>query len=232
MYTKDFNKPAIIYNDKEYSYGEFLRNIQNFSGLLNINQGDRVAIFSENRPEWIFGFFAVWNSRGINVPIDFLSTPEEVAFIINDCRPAYIFTSSGNLESLKTALASVDYGPEVIVFDDVRVKGDVPAGNMEPADSDAVAVIIYTSGTTGSPKGVMLTYENLYSNVECITVKEGLIALTDRVIAILPFHHAFPLQGTILMPFYIGSTVVLPAAISSDEIIKTLQKYKITFMLG
>ncbi|MDP4173255.1 MAG: AMP-binding protein [Bacteroidota bacterium] len=232
MFTQDFNKTAIIYNDKSFSYADFLSEIQSFSSLLNISQGQRVALFAENRPEWIFSFFATWNSGGINVPIDFLSTAEEVNFIFNDCKPACVFTSKNNLPVLQKALETLDYSPKIIVFEDIKTTelSSVQA-KLQVNDKDDIGVIIYTSGTTGSPKGVMLSFDNLYSNVECITGL-GIIGFDDRVIAILPFHHAFPLQGTILMPLYIGGTVIIPNQISSDEIIKTLQKHKITILLG
>ncbi|MGE5680570.1 MAG: AMP-binding protein [Bacillota bacterium] len=231
MFTKDFNKPAIIYNDITYSYKDFLKGIQDYSSIISISANERVAIFSENRPEWIFAFYGTWNSGGISVPIDFMSTAEEVSFILNDCRPAYIFTSANNLPVLEKAMQTVSYSPEIVVFDKINKLNGTKPLKLEAENKDDIAVIIYTSGTTGSPKGVMLSFDNLYSNVECITGVD-IVSFNDRVIAILPFHHAFPLQGTILMPFYAGSTVILPAQISSDEIIKTLQKYKITFMLG
>ncbi|MGE5439921.1 MAG: AMP-binding protein, partial [Bacteroidota bacterium] len=81
MFTKDFQKTALIHNDKEISYEELLQNISRFSSVLNISPGERVAIFSENRPGWVYAFYAVWNRKGINVPIDFMSTSEEVAYI-------------------------------------------------------------------------------------------------------------------------------------------------------
>jgi len=226
MFLKDYNKTALIHNDENISYAGLLASVRKFAALLKIEKGDRVIIFSENRPEWVYSFFAIWNKKGITVPVDFLSTQSEVAYIINDCRPAVVFTSNNNLPMLNKALELVDYNPQIILYDKISLESE-EKDNLEPDDKDDIAVIIYTSGTTGDPKGVMLTYGNLYSNVECITSLD-VIGYNDRMIAILPFHHAFPLQGTILMPLYIGGTLVFLNQLSSEEILKTLQKHKIT----
>lgn len=231
MFTKDFQKTALIHNDAEISYKELLDNISRYSALLRNLPGERVAIFSENRTEWVYAFYAVWNRKGINVPIDFMSSSEEVAYIINDCKPSVVLTSTGNLPVLNKALEVSETNPEIIVFDNISLSDNSYPLQLEAENKDDVALIIYTSGTTASPKGVMLSYENLYSNVECITGK-NIIGYNDRLIALLPLHHAFPLQGTMLMPLYAGGTVVFLNQLSSDEIIKTLQKYKVTFILG
>lgn len=231
MFTQDFRKTALIHNDKEISYEELLQNVSRYSSLLSISPGERVAIFSENRPEWVFAFYAVWNRKGINVPIDFMSTSEEVAYILNDCRPSVVFSSKNLKPVIEKAIEECILKPQVIVFDEVSPKEESCQLDLQAENNDDVALIIYTSGTTGSPKGVMLSYGNLYSNVECITGK-NVIGHDDRLIALLPLHHAFPLQGTMLMPLYAGGTVIFLNQLSSDEIIKTLQKYKVTFILG
>ncbi|MCU7512542.1 MAG: AMP-binding protein [Ignavibacteria bacterium] len=231
MFTKDFQKTALIHNDKEISYEELLQNISRFSSVLNISPGERVAIFSENRPGWVYAFYAVWNRKGINVPIDFMSTSEEVAYIINDCKPSIVICSDGTRAVLEKAIEVSAVKPVIISFDEVSYEGSIYPLKLEADNDNDVALIIYTSGTTANPKGVMLSYRNLYSNVECITGL-NIIGYNDRLIALLPLHHAFPLQGTMLMPLYDGGTVIFLNQLSSDEILKTLQKYKVTFILG
>lgn len=231
MFTKDFQKTALIHNDNEISYGELLRNISRYSSILNVSPGDRVAIFSENRPEWVYCFYAVWNEKGINVPVDFMSTHEEVSYIINDCTPSTVFCSKSTHGVLEKAIEESRVKPEVIIFEEVSGLEDSSPLKLEAENKEDVALIIYTSGTTGSPKGVMLSFENIYSNVECITGR-NIIGHDDRLIALLPLHHAFPLQGTMLMPLYSGGTVIFLNQLSSDEILKTLQKHKVTFILG
>ena len=106
-----------------------------------------------------------------------------------------------------------------------------PVDQIEEADHDEVAVIIYTSGTTGKPKGVMLTYNNLLTSINGIRKLE-MITAEDRLLGILPFHHIFPLQGTIIAPLFTGSTSIMVKSLVAAEIMATMQKYKPTMFLG
>ena len=119
MFLKDFGKTALIFKEKEFSYKEVIENVKSFSSLFDISKGEKVAVFSENRPEWIYAFYSVWNNKGIVVIIDFMSSPEEVSYILNDCKPKYIFTSSGNEEKLNKALENVEYKPATIIFEKI-----------------------------------------------------------------------------------------------------------------
>lgn len=237
MFINNLNKTALINDGAEISYSELFDNIDRFSALLNISAGDKVAIYSENRAEWIYSFYAVWNRGGICIPVDFLSTPEEVAHILQDSSASVVFTSQKNLPQLNEAVALCSGQLNIIVYDDVILpeqpyKDSFSRFELTEKNRDNIAVLIYTSGTTGSPKGVMLSYDNLLSNIECIVDDAKIYQQDDKIIAILPLHHAFPLQGTMLMPFYAGGTVILLTQLSSDEIIKALQKYKVTMILG
>jgi len=230
MFLKKHESTAFIYKSKEISYSQLIRETKRLASLLEIKPGDKVSIFSENRPEWAFSFFSIWYRGGIAVPVDFMSNAEEVAYILNDCRPKAIFTSKDNENTLKEAVKLTDYSPEIIVFE------DIPAGNIEDIeevrrDKNDVAVILYTSGTTGKPKGVMLTYDNLYSNIEGI-VDVNIAGKEDKTIAILPFHHSYPLMVSLLIPVHLGATVVFLDKLSAEDILEKMQKYRISILIG
>ncbi len=229
MFIKDFKKTALKIGEREISYSELIENIKKYSSILNIKKGDRIAIFSENRPEWIYSFFAVWQSKGIAVPIDFMSTSDEVAYVLNDCKPIGVFCSEKNKDVLKEAVSKIDYNPEIFVFEEIEFK-DKKAEYFEP-DKDDVAVILYTSGTTGNPKGVMLTFDNLYSNIEGI-VKANVATKEDKTIAILPYHHSYPLTVSMLTAMYLGATISFITELSSEAILGTMKRDKITILVG
>ena len=86
-------------------------------------------------------------------------------------------------------------------------RSKVPTSFPEP-NPDETAVIIYTSGTTGSPKGVMLSYDNLLVNIEAVTTDVEIYKTEDQVMILLPLHHIFPLVGTMVAPLSVGATVV------------------------
>ncbi len=229
MFVKDFGKTALKIGEKEISYSQLIENIKKFSSALDLKKGDRVAIFSENRPEWIYSFFSIWQSRGIVVPIDFMSTADEVAYILNDSKPTTIFCSEKNKEVLLEATKKIDYQPEILVFEETDFE-EKETQDFEP-DKNDVAVIIYTSGTTGNPKGVMLTYDNLYSNIEGI-VKADVATKEDKTIAILPYHHSYPLTVSMLTAMYLGATISFITELSSEAILRTLKRDKITILVG
>jgi long-chain acyl-CoA synthetase len=100
------------------------------------------------------------------------------------------------------------------------------------SDPDSTAVIIYTSGTTGSPKGVMLSFRNLHSNLRSVSEDVPIYRADDRVLILLPLHHILPLQGTLIMPLSLGATVVFCPSLSADDITATLQAHEITLVIG
>ena len=100
----------------------------------------------------------------------------------------------------------------------------------DPNPNDT-AVIIYTSGTTGSPKGVMLSYDNLLVNIEAVTTDVNIYKSEDRVMILLPLHHIFPLVGTMVAPLSVGGTVVFSPSMASEDIMATLQ-HGITIIIG
>jgi long-chain acyl-CoA synthetase len=228
----DHNKTAIIWDDRQISYAELIKNIRLFEGLYHAEPGERIGIFSENSPEWIYAFFSAWGRRCIAIPLDAGLPAEDISFILEDCKPSVIFCSSQTRSVLERALSPIgSYSPHVIVFEGISFSESEPVDQIEEADHDEVAVIIYTSGTTGKPKGVMLTYNNLLTSINGIRKLE-MITAEDRLLGILPFHHIFPLQGTIIAPLFTGSTSIMVKSLVAAEIMATMQKYKPTMFLG
>jgi long-chain acyl-CoA synthetase len=112
-------KVAILTDTEKVSYGELKKNILNFSKLFDDISESRIAIFSENRLEWIYAFYSIWNNRNIPVPIDYMSGIDDVSFILNDCQPEVIFCSADRKEALKQSLKEISYEPRVIVFEEI-----------------------------------------------------------------------------------------------------------------
>ena len=226
---KDHGKTALIYRGEEISYRDLISKIDSMATLVDILPGDRVAIFSENRPEWIYAFFAVLKRGGIVVPIDFMSTPDELLYIIKDCEPKILFHSNITKDTLLKAMEREDIKIDTINFDSfLYPKPYEKSINVSKYDT---AVILYTSGTTGSPKGVMLTYKNIISNIEGID-DFNVASKEDKTLAILPFHHAYPLVTSMIYPLHIGATIVFLDKLSPEDIMEKLQKYGITILIG
>lgn len=181
---------------------------------LGVKAGDRVAIISENRPEWSLIDLAILSLRAINVPIYTTQAVEQIRFILEDSG-AKILCISGKkiLKHAERAIESVETLEKLIFFDDdalplnndramafssleergiaaEKVDSDAYENLLKQVTKDDLATIIYTSGTTGEPKGVMLTHECFTSNVTAIS--KGLpIKSNDRSLAVLPLSHIF-----------------------------------------
>lgn len=229
----DRNKAAIIYKDREYSYKELLTGIKYYSTLLDIKKDSKVVVYVENRPEIIQSFFSIWEKQGIAIVLDAGYTSEQLLYVFNDAEPEYIYVTNKNYKNAVAAKEMYGKSLEIINIDDIAVPKEFQPDNYElnVDNVEDTAVILYTSGTTGNPKGVMLSYKNLLSNVNAIKAI-NLVDETDRVLAILPYHHVFPLNINLLMTMYFGTLVVILDELSSEALRHALREYKISVIIG
>ncbi len=228
------NKTAITYGTDHISYGQLMGKIGQFAELYNLAPGDKVAIFMENRPAWIYSFYSVWKNKNIAVPVDYLATADEVAFILSDCKPGVIFTSSASEAVIREAVEKAAIQPKIILANQIeKINENINTdGSLPDVNVNDTAVIIYTSGTTGSPKGVMLSYDNLKANLEGVAERIKIYTAERRTLILLPLHHIFPLVGTMLAPLYARGSVSISPSMASPDIIKTLQDNKINILIG
>jgi long-chain acyl-CoA synthetase len=146
-----------------------------------ISKGDRVAILSENRPEWTIADFACLLIGAVVVPVYTTLTGEQTAYILADSGARAIFVSTEKQLQKVQSIQTQTQLERIVVMDGVetahavhmqRLMHDGPKERDAQFDSaarlieaDDLATIIYTSGTTGTPKGAMLTHGNLASNI-------------------------------------------------------------------
>ncbi len=221
----------MILKDQKIDYNHLINNVNAFSKLFAFENLSKVAIFSENRFEWVYAFYSVWTKKAVAVPIDFMSSAEDVSFILNDCRPEVIFYSNGTKEVCENATGQLNYQIVKINLDEIKIKESNDNAAFPEPDPNETAVIIYTSGTTGLPKGVMLSYDNLLVNIEAVTSDVNIYTKEDRVMILLPLHHIFPLVGTMVAPLSVGGTIVFSPSMASEDIMATLQ-HGITIIIG
>ncbi len=181
MFPKPSDKTAIYIEDTEISYNQLIKNIFAYALNLKIKKGERVILFAENSPEWIYAFYSIWVKKGIAVHCDYNLNEKEISYIINNCNPKIVYVSKNSLATVKKALKYVRNKPKVIIMEEQKLNTRVSIQFPEINYND-IAIIMYTSGTTGKPKGVMLTYDNLLCSIQAIA---DLRMLTehDRMIA-------------------------------------------------
>lgn len=192
---------------------ERVRRVAGGLAALGVNAGDRIAIISENRPEWSIVDLAILSMRGVNVPIYTTQAVDQIRYILENSGARFLFVSGRKLyKHAENAIESVEQIEKIIFFDDdvgsttgrammladleaagdeyAKVDPDVVDRSLSELRPNDLATIIYTSGTTGEPKGVMLTHANFTTNVRSISA--GLpILKTDRSLAVLPLSHIF-----------------------------------------
>ena len=125
----------------------------------------------------------------------------------------------------------MNYNIEKINLDEIKIEESNASITFPEQNPNDTAVIIYTSGTTGSPKGVMLSYDNLLVNIEAVTTDVEIYKNEDSVMILLPLHHIFPLVGTLVAPLSVGATVVFSPSMASEDIMATLQQ-EISIIIG
>ncbi|MEA3317539.1 MAG: AMP-binding protein [Bacteroidota bacterium] len=230
--SNDLSKTAIISSKENISYKELFTNINKYSQLFSGKKYKKVAIYSENRVEWIYAFYAAWQNNCIVVPIDFLASTSDVAYILNDCKPDIVFTGKDVETKLSDVQTKINYETEFFDFNNnLENSNDCTQYNLD-CDKDETAVIIYTSGTTGSPKGVMLSFTNLIVNVDGVSKDVEIYTSEKEVLMLLPLHHIFPLAGSMMAPLSVGGTIVMSPSMQSSDIIETLKKNKVNIMIG
>ena len=234
MFLKTGDNTAIIEKGRHISYNEVHKRVKAIASLYSQNSNGKAAIYSENRSGWVYAFYSAWYNEHTVVPIDFMANPHEVAYMLNDCTPEIVFCSIQMQESLNIALKDVHYSPRVIVideFENIPVTNENVVLNISPS-MDKTALIIYTSGTTGEPKGVMLSFENLMVNISAVTSEIEILVSSDTALVLLPLHHIFPLMGSMIATCYLGARMAFSPSMASEDIIRTMQDYKVSTIIG
>jgi long-chain acyl-CoA synthetase len=200
---------------------------------LGLTPGDRVAILSENRPEWVMADFAALAAGAVTVPVYTSLLPDQVGYILGDAGAKIVVCSDLDLwakvESVRNGLPALE---RVVVIDGDppagthalsevvemgrRLEGEDPgrferrAGAARPGD---LASIIYTSGTTGAPKGVMLSHANFTSNVLSLS---GIIdfSAADTALSFLPLSHVLERTATYFL-FHVGAAIAYAESVEA-----------------
>lgn len=229
---KDTEQIAIITPDREVTFSKMLKHINVYASMTPDTKGERILIFADNSEAWIYAFYSVWANGGIPVPVDASSTVSDVAYIIKDCAPTFIWTNASKVNTVNEALEKTAHKASVLIVEDVlNTPTTEQKARVEYREKDT-AVIIYTSGTTGSPKGVMLSFENIMTNLKAVIHEVPIFTPDRRTLILLPLHHVLPLVGTIIMPMYAGGGVAICPSMSGPDIMATLQRGKIAIMIG
>lgn len=238
--TKDTNSIAIIAGERRITFSQMYGYINLYAQHTPKEQGAKTVIFAENREGWIYSFFSVWQNKGLAVPVDASSTVADLAYILKDCTPSCIWTTESHLDDAQKAAIEAGVELEILLMEEYE-KAPLPAQQevgeewlqtLFSYENKEAALIIYTSGTTGSPKGVVLSFANLYANVYSVSQDVPIFNTQRRTMILLPLHHVLPLMGTVVIPIVVGGGVAICPSMSGPDIMKTLAEGEIAIFIG
>ena len=219
-----------------YSYSSFRDTCDLQSQRLSrygISAGDRVAILSQNMPNWTVAFFTATAFGRVAIPILPDSSPTEIANILRHSETKVLYVSQRLLPNVpQECIDALTLVIDIETF--TIIKKDENAfqcdGWTKAPNADSLATIIYTSGTTGNAKGVMLSHRNLCQNIMA-SHKAQRCNRKDRFMSILPMAHTYEMAIGCLYPVYVGACVYyIRKAPTPSILMNTMKEVRPTIM--
>jgi fatty-acyl-CoA synthase len=229
------DKPALHFEGETWSYGAFAQRIEQtaraLKSELGVGKGDRVAILSLNRPDYLVLLYACARLGAILVPLNWRLAVPEQAFILSDAAVKVLVLEQAfsavlpPLEKIlpKAAVIGLGFSPSSgTSFDGLLAQG---RGDDHTPHSDLSCplLIVYTSGTTGRPKGAVLRQEALLWNGVMSQHMHGLTS-DDHVLTVLPFFHVGGLNIQTTPALHHGATVTIHSRFAPDTTLTTFER--------
>lgn len=222
------------------TYAQVLEKVHALAAWFSANgivKGDRVAVTGKNSPEWATVYLAAMFAGATVCPIDYALSNGEIENLLRTAEPKFLFVDEEKFAhftehdfSYKVYSLSPKH-PDLYAYN-LKTDSDVTeklAAN-KPDETD-LAVILFTSGTTGTPKGVMLTHQNLIADA-MIAQTRMTIYETDVFYALLPIHHAYTMLAVLIVSITMGSEVVFGKSMAVTRLMQELKEGQITMLLG
>ena len=218
---------------REYTFGEVLGYVRKMAEYLKekgIKKGDFVALVSENRPEWGWGYLAIQWAGGTVIPLDARLTDVERRFLMDFAGVKGVICSRDYLMEMEEAKKELKFDFILSMEDLDKIFEKYKGIDRVELNEEDLAEILFTSGTTGSPKGVMLTHKNIMSDLEglyqIIDVNEN-----DVFFSILPLHHVYECTGGFLAPIYVGASVAYASSLRPNVMLEEMREIRPTVWL-
>ncbi|GLR85376.1 class I adenylate-forming enzyme family protein [Bradyrhizobium iriomotense] len=229
------DKPAIHFEGESLSYAAFAKRIERTAGALKaefgVGRGDRVAILSLNRPDYLVLLYACARLGAILVPLNWRLAVAEQLFILADAGAKVLVLEqafAGVVPELERSLPGVS----LLGFDFAPPNGSTFASLLEPREGDArdphadlscPLLIVYTSGTTGRPKGAVLRQDALFWNGVMSQHMHNMTS-DDRVLTVLPFFHVGGLNIQTTPALQLGATVTIHSRFTPEATLASFER--------
>ena len=191
------DRPAASEESSETSYAQFNEQANRVATALiklGIKPGDHIGLCAPNSGEWLSFYYGVLKAGAVAVTLSSLLTHDELSLLVNHSRPKILYTFDEKLDAL------AGFRGEGWLDKVISLQGDMnfeqlsnmgsPSFTAIDRDRSDTAAILYTGGTTGTPKGVMLTHENINTAIQSVIFHER-SSEEDRALLFLPLNHVF-----------------------------------------
>lgn len=243
---------VLVYGDRTWTYADLAKETGDLSGALaaqGVKPGDRVAYLGLNSVTFIETMLASWWIGAVFEPLNFRLAPTEVQGLLEQSTPRVLVVEPSHLEivdivrhrgglSPDTAVVLVDNDPEVPMPDGFAMQyrpltsfiagsAEVKTPGVVPAAEDDLAILMFTSGTTGKPKGVQLTYGNVWWNSvnvdSLVDTRRG-----DTNLAVAPLFHIGGLNALTIRSIVRGGRTVIRRSFDPRQTLRDIQDYRVS----
>jgi acyl-CoA synthetase (AMP-forming)/AMP-acid ligase II len=223
------NAVALVQGEVEARYGDLEVRVRRADALvraLGIRAGEPVLLLLPNDWRFIECLLGVVRAGGVATPLNVKLADETLRYIAGHSEARVLIVH----EDL--AGRAADLGVETVVrVDDGWLAGIEPAGDPEPVESDARALLMYTSGSTGVPKGVLLSHANTWwqarSTQRCYMLDED-----DRALITGPLYHVNALWGSLLPALWVGASAAVMPSWTAPDMVEAVHRYRPTYTSG
>jgi len=228
------SKLALKKGDTEYTFAQLedaVIKLKNYLLGLGLKKGDRFSVIGENCPEWAIGYLSIVKAGLVCVPLDPMSSEGEIIHVLRESEARGVLSSESHIykiEGVKADLKDLKWIIPLHSLKELDVQEDTPAEQIDPY---SLAVLIFTSGTTGTSKAVMLSHNNIISNMKSF---EPVIKLgeNDAMVSIIPMHHTFEGTCGFLYPLYCGAAVHYPPSLKPKDLQGTMKSARVTCLIA
>ena len=235
------DKPYLIFKDQVITFNQHLTLVKKAAHILQtkyeVQQGDRVAIYAANSPEWIIFFWATVSLGAIACGLNGWWKGSEAIKAINDADPKVVVADKARFERIDETLEH-----PVMIFEQHDLSGYEQAlDSFIRVDEDECACLLYTSGTTGTPKGVMTSHRSMIANSTLQMLQGAAVSQdssskgidwsknTPTTLLTSPLFHVSGLSAGAVTSLFAGSTTLLyDGRFLANKVIELIQKYNVT----
>lgn len=228
------NKLALKKETRAYTYAELktaVINLKNHLLGLGLKRGDKFSVYGDNSPEWAIGYLGIVRAGLVVVPLDYLSSEAEMLHILRNGEAKGVIAADNYLEKIdavKGELPNLKHIIPMSTLKDLKTTKEKSIGEIDPG---SLAVMIFTSGTTGTSKAVMLSHNNIISNMraaaQVIHIDEN-----DTMVSIIPMHHTFEGTCGFLFPLYRGAAVYYPPSLKPTDLLATMKEANVSCLIA